>query len=65
LEYQPIVVFDADGRPVAVVPRPATRPTGAQTRAIQRRLVRQIRSHWLRIGILMRADSHSCPPPCG
>jgi hypothetical protein len=28
--FQPIVVFDADGRPVAAMLRPARRPTGAE-----------------------------------
>ncbi|MCZ8147453.1 MAG: transposase [Roseomonas sp.] len=37
--FQPIVVFDADGRPVAAMLRPARRPTGAEARAFLRRLV--------------------------
>jgi hypothetical protein len=59
---QPTVVFDAEGRPVATMLRPARRPTGAEARAFLRRLVRQIRSHWPRVEILIRADSHYCAP---
>jgi hypothetical protein len=60
--FQPIVVFDGDGRPVAAMLRPARRPTGAEARAFLRRLVREIRSHWPRVEILIRADSHYCAP---
>lgn len=60
--YQPIVVFDAEGRPVAAMLRPARRPTGAQVRALLRRLVAEIRRHWPRVEILIRADSHYCAP---
>jgi hypothetical protein len=42
--------------------RPARRPTGAEARAFLRRLVREIRSHWPRVEILIRADSHYCAP---
>jgi hypothetical protein len=60
--FQPIVVFDGEGRPVAAMLRPARRPTGAEARAFLRRLVREIRSHWPRVEILIRADSHYCAP---
>ena len=60
--FQPIVVFDGEGRPVAAMLRPARRPTGAEARAFLRRLVREIRGHWPRVEILIRADSHHCAP---
>jgi len=60
--FQPIVVFDADGRPVAAMLRPARRPTGAEARGFLRRLVAEIRGHWPRVEILVRADSHYCAP---
>lgn len=60
--FQPIVVFDGDGRPVAAMLRPARRPTGIEARAFLRRLVAEIRSHWPRVEILVRADSHYCAP---
>ena len=60
--FQPIVVFDGEGRPVAAMLRPARRPSGREARAFLRRLVREIRSHWPRVEILIRADSHYCAP---
>jgi hypothetical protein len=60
--FQPIVVLDGEGRPVAAMLRPARRPSGAEARAFLRRLVREIRSHWPRVEILIRADSHYCAP---
>lgn len=60
--FQPIVVFDGEGRPVAAMLRPARRPTGAEAHNFLRRLVREIRSHWPRVKILLRADSHYCAP---
>ncbi len=60
--FQPIVVFDGEGRPVAAMLRPAKRPSGREARAFLRRLVRAIRSHWPRVEILIRADSHYCAP---
>jgi hypothetical protein len=60
--FQPIVVFDGEGRFVTAVLRPAKRPKGVEIRAHLRRLVRMIRSHWPRTRILIRADSHYCSP---
>jgi len=60
--FQPILVFDADGRLVTAMLRPAKRPNGCEVRAFLRRLVRAIRSHWPRVEILIRADSHYCCP---
>ena len=60
--FQPIIVFDGDGRPVAALLRPARRPTGAEARSFLRRLVREIRGHWPRVEIMIRADSHYCAP---
>jgi len=60
--FQPIVVFDGEGRLVGALLRPACRPKGAESAAHIRRLIRQIRSHWPRTEILLRADSHYCTP---
>ncbi|MBC4019395.1 IS1380 family transposase [Siccirubricoccus deserti] len=60
--FQPLVVFDSEGRPVAAMLRPARRPNGAEARGFLRRLVREIRGHWPRVEILIRADSHFCAP---
>ena len=60
--FQPIVVFDGEGRFVTAVLRPAKRPSGREIRAFLRRLLRQIRANWPRVEILLRADSHYCGP---
>jgi hypothetical protein len=60
--FQPIVVFDGDGRLVGAVLRPARRPTGKEAAAHIRRLIRQIRRHWPTTQILLRADSHYGTP---
>jgi hypothetical protein len=60
--FQPIVVVDGAGRFVAAVLRPAKRPKGCEIAAHLRRLVREIRSHWPRVEILIRGDGHSCAP---
>ena len=60
--FQPIVVFDGEGRFVTAVLRPAKRPNGREIRAFLRRLVRQLRANWPRVEVLLRADSHYCSP---
>ncbi len=60
--FQPIVVFDGDGRLVGAVPRPARRPDGREIVTLLRRLIARIRSHWPRVEILLRGDSHYCTP---
>jgi hypothetical protein len=60
--FQPIVVFDGEGRLVGTLLRPARRPKGAESVAHIRRLIRQIRAHWPKTEILLRADSHYCTP---
>ena len=60
--FQPIVVFDGDGRLVGALLRPARRPKGAEIAAHIRRLIRQIRRFWPETEILLRADSHYCTP---
>ena len=60
--FQPIVVFDGEGRFVTAVLRPAKRPKGVEIRAFLRRLIRAIRAHWPQVEILVRADSHYLNP---
>ena len=60
--FQPIVVFDGEGRFVTAVLRPAKRPKGTDIRALLRRLLRAIRANWPMTEILLRADSHYCGP---
>lgn len=60
--FQPIVVFDGEGRFITAVLRPAKRPGGKEIRAFLRRMLRAIRANWLNTEIVLRADSHYCCP---
>jgi hypothetical protein len=60
--FQPIVVFDGEGRFVTAILRPAQRPKGTEIRAHLRRVIRQIRANWPNTQILFRGDSHYCTP---
>src|ERR1022692_4151031 len=60
--FQPIVVFDGEGRFITAVLRPAKRPGGKEIKAFLRRLLRAIRANWPRTEIMLRADSHYCCP---
>jgi hypothetical protein len=60
--FQPIVVFDGDGRMIAAVLRPGCRPDGRQIVKWLRRLIAALRQNWPRIEIMLRADSHFCTP---
>lgn len=60
--FQPIVVFDGEGRFVTAVLRPGKRPSGVEIRGFVRRLVGAIRAHWPRVEVLLRADSHYAAP---
>ena len=60
--FQPIVVFDGEGRFITAVLRPAKRPGGKEIRAFLRRLLRAIRANWPNTKILLRGDSHYCCP---
>ena len=60
--FQPIVVFDGEGRFITAVLRPAKRPGGKEIKPFLRRLLRAIRSNWPGTKITLRADSHYCCP---
>ena len=60
--FQPIVVFDAEGRFVTALLRPGKRPSGVEIRGFVRRLVGALRSPWPKVEILLRADSHYASP---
>jgi len=60
--FQPIVVFDGEGRFVTALLRPGKRPSGVEIRSFVRRLVGAIRGHWPKVEILLRADSHYAAP---
>jgi Transposase DDE domain group 1 len=60
--FQPIVVFDGEGRFITTVLRSAKRPGGKEIRPFLRRLLRAIRGNWPKTEILVRGDSHYCCP---
>jgi hypothetical protein len=60
--FQPIVVFDGNGRIVAAMLRPAKRPKGTEILGFLRRLLRAIRTSWPTTRILIRGDGHYCCP---
>ncbi len=60
--FQPIVVFDGEGRFITAVLRPAKRPGGKEIKPFLRRLLRAIYSNWPGTKITLRADSHYCCP---
>src|SRR4029079_1837762 len=60
--FQPIVVFDGEGRFITAVLRPAKRPKGTEIRALLRRRLRSARPTCPKTAILLRADSHYCSP---
>jgi hypothetical protein len=60
--FEPIVVFDGEGRFVTALLRPGKRPGGVEIRGFVRRLVAAIRAHWPKVEILLRADSHYSAP---
>lgn len=60
--FQPIVVFDGEGRFITAVLRPAKRPSGKEIKPFLRRLLRAIRANWPKTEIMLRGDSHYCAP---
>jgi len=60
--FQPIVVFDGEGRFVTALLRPGKRPSGVEIRGFVRRLIGAIRAEWPKVEILLRADSHYAAP---
>jgi hypothetical protein len=60
--FQPIVIFDASGRLVTAVLRPAKRPSGREILTLLERVVGRIRTNWPAVRITLRGDSHyACP----
>jgi len=60
--FQPIHIFDASGRLVTSVLRPARRPSGSEIRTLLKRVIGHLRERWPRVRIRLRGDSHyACP----
>jgi hypothetical protein len=60
--FQPIVVFDGEGRFVTALLRPGKRTSRVEIRGFVRRVIGAIRAHWPWVEILLRADSHHAAP---
>jgi hypothetical protein len=61
--YQPLFIFEGtSGKLIASILRPGRRPSGKETCAIIKRVVRRIREAWPKVGILIRGDSHFATP---
>ena len=46
------------GKPVAMILREGKTPSGKEARTVLKHVIRRIRSHWPRVAILVRGDSH-------
>ena len=60
--FQPIVVFDGEGRFVTALLRPGKRPGGREIARLSAPPGRRYPRHWPRVEILLRADSHYAAP---
>ena len=57
--FLPIHIYEGTtGKPVATILRGAKTPTGIEARTVLRHVIKRIRSHWPKVGILVRGDSH-------
>ena len=57
--FLPIHIYEATtGKPVAHILRPGKTPDGAEVTLVLRHVIRAIRSHWPRVEIIVRGDSH-------
>lgn len=62
--FQPILIFDSlSGKPILALLRPGKRPSGDEVAKVLRHVIRRIRKHWPRVGVLVRGDSHYCSEP--
>jgi len=57
--FLPIHIYEATtGKPVAHILRPGKTPDGAEVALVLRHVIHAIRSHWPRVEIIVRGDSH-------
>jgi hypothetical protein len=57
--FLPIHIYEAaSGKPVAMILREGTTPSGKEARTVLKHVIRRIRRHWPRVHILVRGDSH-------
>jgi hypothetical protein len=59
--FQPIHIFEGNsGKPILSLLRLGKRPSGEEVARVLRHVIRRIRSHWPKVIILVRGDSHYC-----
>ena len=59
----PFHVYEGQsGRPIATILRPGKVPSATEIKALMKRLVKRLRSHWPEVHIILRADSHHTKP---
>lgn len=57
--FQPIHIYEAtSGKLVAAILRPGKTPSGEEVRQVLKHVIRRIRTHWPKVEILVRGDSH-------
>ena len=57
--FLPIHIYEGTtGKPVAVILREGSTPTGVEVRTILKHVIGRIRAHWPKVHILVRGDSH-------
>jgi hypothetical protein len=58
--FQPIVVFDGEGRFMTALLRPGQRPSGKEARALRRRLIGALRARWPRVPSVSSCTFNTC-----
>jgi len=57
--FLPIHIYEGtSGKPVAMILREGKTPSGKEVRTILKHVINRIRSHWPKLDILVRGDSH-------
>ena len=57
--FLPIHIYEGtSGKPVAMILREGKTPSGTEVRTILKHVVKRIRSHWPKVHIVVRGDSH-------
>ena len=61
--YMPLHIYEGkSGKLITTILRPGKRPSGKEIVMILKRIVKEIRTRWPRVGIIFRGDSYySCP----
>src|SRR6266581_3851581 len=57
--FLPIHIYEAtSGKPVTMILREGKTPSGEEVRTVLKHVIKRIRRHWPKVGILVRGDSH-------